>query len=333
MKTRARQIVRTLAPLTVALGLLGCQEAAPKVEAPKPVVVASFYPLYEFARQVAGDRAEVVSLVPPGVEPHDWEPAPADVARVEKAAVFIYNGAGFDPGAERLAKNLAAAGKPVVDATAGLPLRMVDVRDHGHHAHGHGHKHDHGKAKAAAPEGSAKAEEQDPHVWVDPILAKAQVELIRSALAKADPPNAAGYAERAAGFAARLDALHQSYERGLADCARREIVVSHAAFTYLAHRYKLSQVAVMGLSPEAEPSPAELARVVRTVRKLKAKTIFFETLVSKRVAETIAAEVGATTMVLNPIEGLTPDEAKAGKDYLSLMADNLTNLRAALDCK
>ncbi|HYE89373.1 MAG TPA: zinc ABC transporter substrate-binding protein, partial [Terriglobales bacterium] len=193
--------------------------------------------------------------------------------------------------------------------------------------HRHGHKHA-GETPKAATTG-----ERDPHVWVDPLLAKAQVELIRGGLAKADPANAAAYAERAAAFAAKLDGVHGAYERGLAECARREIVVSHTAFTYPAHRYKLVQVGVMGLSPEAEPSPAELARVVRTVRQVKAKVIFFETLVSKRVADTIAAEVGASTMVLNPIEGLTPDEAKAGKDYLGLMGENLTNLRTALECK
>lgn len=298
-----------IALLALAL-LAGCQEA-PKVAAPpRPLVVASFYPLYDFARQVAGDKAEVVSLVPTGVEPHDWEPSPRDAARVEKAAVFIYNGAGFDPGAERLAKNAGAA--VVVEATAGLPLLAVDLP---------GHEKEHGGA------------ERDPHVWLDPTLARRQVEAIRAGLAKADPASADHYASRAAAYATRLATLHDAIGTGLADCRRREIVVSHAAFTYLAHRYKLLQVPVMGLAPEAEPSPAELARVVRLVRRLKATVIFFETLVSPKLAETLAAEVGAKTLVLNPLEGLTADEEKAGKDYVSVMEDNLRNLRLALECR
>ena len=301
-----------------ALAVSGCQEtSAPKTAAARPVVVASFYPLYDFARQVAGDRADVVSLVPAGVEPHDWEPSPRDVARVEKAAVFVYNGAGFDPGAERLVKNAAAGRLVVVEATAGLPLLAVDLP---------AHEKEHGHAKPAS------TARRDPHVWLDPTLARAQVDAIRAALAKADAANADHYARRAASYTARLTALHEAFDAGLAQCRRREIVVSHAAFTYLAHRYKLLQVPVMGMAPEAEPSPADLARAVRVVRRLDAKVIFFETLVSTRLADTLASEVGATTLVLNPVEGLTADEEKAGKDYVSLMEGNLANLRRALEC-
>jgi zinc transport system substrate-binding protein len=296
------------------LALTACQDR-PKTEMPRPLVVASFYPLYDFARNVAGDRAEVVSLVPTGVEPHDWEPSPADVARVEKAAVFIFNGAGFDAGAERLARNAPAGKTVLVEATAGLALLSVDLPGH--------------ERKAAA----ARAPESDPHVWLDPLLARAQVEAIRAGLARADPANAEHYATRAASYAARLSALHDTISQDLAHCARREIVVSHAAFAYLAKRYGLLQVPVMGLAPEAEPSPAELARVVRLVRTLKANVIFFETLVSPRLAQTLAAEVGARTLVLNPLEGLTTDEEKAGRDYVAVMEDNLKSLRAALECR
>jgi zinc transport system substrate-binding protein len=170
-------------------------------------------------------------------------------------------------------------------------------------------------------------------VWLDPTLARVQVEAIRAALARADPVNADHYASKAKSYVARLAALHDAFTAGLARCTRREIVVSHAAFTYLAHRYQLLQVPVMGLAPEAEPSPAELARVVRLVRRMKATVIFFETLVSPRLAETLAAEVGATTLVLNPLEGLTAEEQKAGKDYVRVMEDNLNHLRRALDCQ
>jgi zinc transport system substrate-binding protein len=317
---RLRRLATAVTLATGALAAAGCQESSTPVVAPaRPLVVASFYPLYDFARQVAGEHAEVVSLVPAGVEPHDWEPSPRDVARVEKAAVFVYNGAGFDPGAERLAKTAATGRLVVVEATAGLPLLAVDLPAH-EKAHGH------------APPPAAPGAGRDPHVWLDPTLARAQVDAIRTGLARADPAHAEDYARRAAAYAGRLTALHEAFDAGLARCRRREVVVSHAAFTYLAHRYKLLQVPVMGMSPEAEPSPADLARAVRVVRRLQAKVIFFETLVSGKLAETLAAEVGARTLVLNPVEGLTAAEEKAGKDYLALMEDNLRNLRTALEC-
>jgi len=288
------------------------QAQSPAPAKPKPTVVASFYPLYEFTRQVAGDLAEVTSLVPPGVEPHDWEPAPQDVARLEKARVFVYNGAGFEPWADKLLANLGGKGPVVVVATQGIDLLGADLP-------GHGHERD-------------AATRQDPHAWLDPVLAQKQVESIRAALAQADPENAQRYAANAKAFSERLAAVGDHYERGLAQCARREIVVSHASFAYPAKRYRLTQVPVMGLSPDSEPSPAQLAQIVRFARRHKVTVIFFETLVSPKLAETLAREVGAQTLVLNPIEGLTKDDQAAGKGYIELMEDNLKNLRTALGC-
>lgn len=285
----------------VVLLAVGCDRApAPRT---MPLVVASFYPLYEFARQVAGDRAEVVFLVPTGVEPHDWEPSPQDVARLRQAAAFVYNGAGLEPWAETLVKALGDPGPVLVNATAGVALLP---------------------AEGPGP---------DPHAWLDPVLAQAQVEAIRAGLAKADPDNAERYAGNARAYRERLAALHAAFERGLGWCARREIVVSHAAFAYLARRYGLTMVPVTGLAPEAEPSPAHLAALVRFARRHKVEYIFFETLVSPKLAETLAREVGARTLVLNPIEGLMPEEASAGKDYVALMEQNLENLRTALACR
>ncbi len=282
-----------------ALAAAGCTDAPPSPT--RPLVVATFYPLYEFSAHVAGDRAEVLSLVPPGVEPHDWEPSPQDVARVQRARLLVYNGAGLEPWLGRLLKDSAAPG--AVNATDGLPLA---------------------RGAGGAP---------DPHVWLDPVLAQAMVERIRDALARADPGGAGGYAERARAFQGRLARLHESYEQGLARCERREIVVSHSAFGYLAARYALSVVPVMGLSPEAEPSPARLAAIVRFARERKVKYIFFETLVSPRLADTLAREVGAGTLVLDPVEGISPEQARAGQGYVALMEENLKNLRLALGCR
>ena len=172
--------------------------------------------------------------------------------------------------------------------------------------------------------GSVEASDDDPHVWLDP-LRYAEV-----ALRIGDELGRKPEAER---FADRLRALDAEFRRGLADCERREIVTSHAAFGYLAERYDLEQVAITGLAPEAEPTPGDLKDVVHEVRDVGATTVFFETLVSPRLAETVAREVGAETAVLDPLEGLTEDEVAAGEDYFTVMRANLAALRKALGCR
>ena len=162
----------------------------------------------------------------------------------------------------------------------------------------------------------------DPHVWLDPLL-----------FARIGTKIGAALRRPSSGFVADMRKLDQTYRDGLRDCKRREIVTSHAAFGYLAARYRLEQVAITGLAPESEPSPQQLAHVVEVVRRTHATTVFFETLVSPRLAETVAREVDARTAVLDPIEGLTPDEQKRGDDYLTLMRRNLVALRKALACR
>ncbi|MGH7401500.1 MAG: metal ABC transporter solute-binding protein, Zn/Mn family [Candidatus Rokuibacteriota bacterium] len=281
------------------LALAGC---APAPEPGKPLVVATIYPLWEFSRQVAGERADVVALVPAGVEPHDWEPAPRDVSQVQRASVFVHTGTNLDGWAEQLLSDLGGPRPVVVNTRGGLHLLTI---------------------------GGVT----DPHAWLDPTLARAQVQAIAAGLEPADPAGRAIYARNAKAFVAKLDALDQDFAAGLGDCARREVVTSHAAFGYLARRYRLTQVPVMGLAPEAEPSPADLAAIVKTARRLKVTHVFFETLVSPRLAETLSREIGATTLPLNPIEGVSREEAAAGVGYLELMRANLTNLRTALGCQ
>jgi zinc transport system substrate-binding protein len=291
---------RALGIVAVAALAAACQQSPPL--SGKPLVVASFYPLYEFARQVAGDRADVVSLVPPGVEPHDWEPSPQSLVEVRSARLFVYNGAGFEPWADKLAREAAGGKGLVVDATKGLDLLSTGGRP-------------------------------DPHVWLDPMLARAQVDAVAEGLARVDPANAAAYRDRARAFAERLTRLDRVFAAGLRDCARRDVVTSHAAFAYLTRRYGLTQVPVMGLAPESEPSPAELGAIARLARERQVRYVFFETLVSPRLAEALAREVGAGTLVLNPVEGITREEAAAGKDYVALMEENLQSLRTGLGCR
>ncbi|HEY4912140.1 MAG TPA: metal ABC transporter substrate-binding protein [Methylomirabilota bacterium] len=294
--------MRILIMLAAALVVAGCQQTP--VPDGKPLVVASFYPMYEFARQVAADRAQVISLVPPGVHGHDWEPTPQDVAQVRRARVFVYNGAGFEPWADKLIKEAAGPSTVVVAASAGLTV-----------------------ARTGADGG------MDPHVWLDPVLAQSEVEAIRTGLEHCDPAGKTVYTANAAAYRAKLTALDARFDAGLRDCARREIVVSHAAFGYLTRRYRLEQIAVMGLAPQSEPSPAALAAIVRTARERKVTAIFLEPLVSPRLAETLAREVGVRLLMLNPIEGVTRQEAAEGTGYLDLMARNLESLRTGLECR
>jgi zinc transport system substrate-binding protein len=257
-------------------------------------VVAAFYPLAYAAERVGGPDVRVENLTPPGSEPHDLELAPRTIGDLEAADVVLYLSHGFQPA---VTSAVGDARGTVVDVLEGLPLQ-----------------------RSSGDEGLSA----DPHVWLDPLLFARIVERIGRVL---DAP------ARAAALIRDLRELGRAYRKGLADCARSELVTSHAAFGYLARRYGLTQVSITGLEPEAEPTARQLADVVKVLRRTRATTVFFERLVSPRLAQTVAREVGARTAVLDPIEGLTPSEEARGADYLSLMHSNLTALRRALGCR
>lgn len=313
IETQSQQWMRGLVGvvvLTLALVANGCSLRAPGTG--KPLVMASVYPLAFFASQIGGDAVEVRLLVPPGAEPHDWEPTPRDVAAIGDARLLVYNGAGLEPWIDRLAPSLPATGPRVIEATSGLPLLSVKVPASGGGDHGDG---------------------VDPHVWLDPEMAKAQAEVIRSALTAAMPAEAAGFRQRADRLVQRLDALNRSFTQGLAQCRVRAFVTAHLAFSYLADRYGLEQIAIAGLSPEDTPTPARLAELTRLVRERQVRVVFFEELTSPAVAQTLAREAGARTGVLDPLEGLSDSAAKAGLDYFGVMERNLDALRRAMDCR
>jgi zinc transport system substrate-binding protein len=259
----------------------------------KKTVVAAFYPLAYAAERVGGGKYAIRNLTPPGAEPHDLELTAKTVGSIESADVVLYLSHGFQPAVTDAAKQSSG---DVVDILQGLPL--------------HGAK------------GQEEGLTADPHVWLDPLLFSHVVERIATALHGSAVP-----------LVQQLHRLDSAYRTGLQHCVRKDIVTSHAAFGYLAQRYHLRQVAITGLTPESEPTAQKLADVVRIVKRTHTTTVFFETLVSPRLADTVARETGAKTAVLDPIEGLTPSEQKHGDDYLSLMRRNLVNLRAALGCR
>ncbi|MHB8142221.1 MAG: metal ABC transporter substrate-binding protein [Thermoleophilia bacterium] len=290
-----------VACMALGLGPFGRLGTSP-APAGKVRVTASFYTMAEFARQVGGDRVDVTTMIPAGVEPHEFLPTTQDIAGAYKSQVFVYNGAGLEPWADKISGDLGAGGVVVVNASDGIDLM--------------------------AGEGSA----YDPHVWLDPVLAQREVDNIRDGLIRADPKDRSVYEQNAAAYNQKLAALDGAFRSGLASCARRDIVTSHQAFTYLGKRYGLDVMAISGLSPDEEPPPQKLAEVAQFARQHNIHYIFFERLVNPKLSQTIATEVGAQTLVFDPLEGLTQQEAGRGEDYLSVQRENLANLRRAMEC-
>lgn len=289
----------------LALGTLTACSDSP-ADSGRASVVTGFYPLQFVAEQVGGADVDVVSLAQPGAEPHDMELSPAQIAQVSDADLVLYL-KGFQPQLdEAVAQNAADRAFDVATVTP-----LVGGPNH----------------QGATEDGDANA--PDPHLWLDPTRLAAVAGSVSSRLAQLDPEHAAQYAANGNALVAELNKLDAEFAAGLKNCQRREIVTSHAAFGYLADRYQLKQIALAGLTPETEPTPQQLAEVAATARQYGATTVFYETLVSPKVAETLAGEVGAKTAVLDPLEGLA--EGGSG-DYLSVMRANLAALRTALGC-
>jgi zinc transport system substrate-binding protein len=307
-----RLLLTAAAFLAVGVGLFLLRSE--RAQAPSPgsfandgrvPVVTSFYPLYYFASRVGGEHAAVINITPAGAEPHDYEPTAQDVAAMEDSKLLILLGTGLESWGSRMAKNLHPERTLVVSAGQDLMT---------------GHMVEEGESIV------------DPHVWLSPALAEKMVDRITNAYESVDAPDAAAFRANAAALKNDLDSLDADYRKGLETCAKKDIVTSHAAFGYLARDYGFNQVPIAGLSPDAEPSPKDLADISAFVRQNKIDILFFESLVSPKLAETIAAETGAKTLVLDPIEGLQQDAMAQGQDYLSVMRNNLANLRAALQC-
>src|SRR5919108_1237900 len=261
-------------------------------------VVASFFPLYDFAKHVGGNKVNVTTLVPVGVEPHDWEPTTQQIQRLLSADLFVYNGAGIDKWADKIETKLKA------NASEGLPL-LTD--NNGNH---------------------------DPHTWLDPVLAKRQVELIRNGLIKSDPQNTDYYIRNAQSYIAQLDSLDAEIKSELSTCAKTDFIAFHSAFSYFSNRYGLHQYTILGEDPEGEIQPQTLERLVNLAKQYSIHVIYSEEFLDPRNAQVIADEIpNGKVLVLSPIEGVRADEQQAGIGYLEKMRQNLENLKEGLDCK
>jgi zinc transport system substrate-binding protein len=282
--------------LTFALGALaGCAEDA---GSGRPQVVASFYPLQYVAERIVGDHAEVTNLTKPGVEPHDLELSPRQTADLAGADVVLHE-EGLQPAVDEAVRNDRPA--HVVDAAAVVELQSAEG-DHG----------------------------RDPHFWLDPTLLAEVGRAFTKAISEADSAHADAYRAANEKLQADLQALDAQFRAGLAECRSRALVVSHDAFGYLGRRYDLEVHPIAGLSPDAEPSPRHLAELSDLISTDKITTVFSERQASPKLADTLASDLGISTAVLDPIEGLTSSDES--EDYLSLMRDNLAAIKKAGGC-
>ncbi|GAA5023597.1 zinc ABC transporter substrate-binding protein [Terrabacter aeriphilus] len=314
---------RALASLSVAAavvaGAAACGSDAPgsgSGGSAEGAVVTSFYPVEFATQQIAGGTVPVTVLTKPGAEPHDLELAPQDVGSMTQARLVIYSD-GFQPAVDDAIGQVDPSRVLDVADAAQLTLTAAEEEGHDHADESHG---DH-----AAHSGD------DPHFWLDPKRYAAVAQAIAARLGADDPTHAATYTASAKAFVAKLDALDAEFAKGLASCDSKVVVTSHAAFGYLSQRYGLEQHGISGLSPEAEPSAAGLQEISNLVRSEKVSTIFQETLVEPKFAQTVATSTGATLATLDPVEGITTESA--GTDYFEVMRSNLAALQKGLGCK
>lgn len=329
----------------VVLALSGCggeplTSAQPTAgsEQPRVRVLAAFYPYWYVAQRVGGDRASVGLMTEPGVEPHDLELSPRQVAEIGEVDLVIYQ-KGFQPAVDETVAQQAAEKQLDVNAALGR-APVADDHDHEgetaeeHAEHAEADAHDGETAEEHAEHADEDTHEHgdlatDPHIWLDPDLYSRVATATADALSRIDPAGSAEYQQRAAGLRADLVTLDSEFRSGLGSCARRTVVVNHAAFGHLTERYGLEQVGINGLSPDAAPSPQHLNEVAEQIRSDGTTTVFTETLASPRLAETLANEAGVRTATLDPLEGLAREDSR---DFFSVMRDNLDALRTGLDC-
>ncbi len=269
-------------------------------------VATSFYILEEITRNLGGDSIEVTASPSSGVEAHSFEPTAKNVEQLLSADLFLFMGAGFDTWAKDLEQELIREGVSVIEMANTIDLLTTEV------------------GGDLVP---------DPHVWLDPLLMVEMVNEITDQLSVLDPDNRTTYQERAQIYIDQLTALDSEFTSGLSTCELHEIIVAHDAFTYLGERYGIKINAIAGLSPESSPGARRLGELSQLAEERGIRFIFFEELTSPRLSETLAQEIGASTLVLNPIEGLTTTQREGGENYISIMRSNLDNLHTALLCE
>lgn len=299
-----------------ACGQTNEQDKAGKSD--KIKVVTTFYPMYDFAKNVVGDAGDVQLLIPAGTEPHDYEPSAKDIAKITDADVFVYNSHELETWVKDVLENVDEKKVAVVEAAGSIDLMKGAAHEDDHdeeEADHDDHDHDH---------------ELDPHVWLDPVLAQKEVEAIRDALVKKYPEQKETFEKNAAAYIEKLKDLDTEYKEAFKEAKNKTFVTQHAAFGYLAKQYGLKQESIAGISPDQEPSPSRLAELKKYIQEHNVSVIYFETSASSKVAETLARETKVELAVLNPLESITQKEQDQGEDYISVMKENLEALKKSI---
>jgi zinc transport system substrate-binding protein len=307
------------AALILCLAFASCAKKETGAGAEKRiVVVTTLFPLYDFARNIGQDKVEVTLLLPPGVEAHMFEPRPADMVRIDKADVFVYTDRFMEPWVADLLKSVTNKSLVVVDSSAGVSL----IEEAGHDEAGEepaGHQHG----------------GMDPHIWLDFSNAQKMVDNICAAFVQKDPQNKDFYTDNATACKQKLDQLDGQYRQALEKCKYRTIVhAGHVAFGYMARRYHLTFLsAYKGFSPDSEPSAKNMADLIEKMKQAGVKYVYFEELISPKVAETLAGETGAQLLPLNGAHNVSKDALVRGDTFISIMQRNLDSLKKGLECQ
>lgn len=314
---KSRHIFIKIITLGVVLSflLVGCGNIK-TADKNKILVMTSVYPMAEFTQQVGGDRVEVRGMVPSGTEPHAWEPTSEKLRELYQAKLFVYSGGGMEPWADKIKESIKDKKIMVLEAGAGLFSAEEDHLEHADDPHNHD-THDHGSS--------------DPHIWLDPILASKQVAAIRDALIEVDPAGEDVYKKNAASYIAELEQLDRDFMTMRKNIVHKNFVTTHKAFSYLAKRYDLEQVGIMGITPGVEPTPAEIAKFIKFIIMHDIKYIFAEPLITSKVTGTLLEATGIKVLVLDPLEGLDKNSVASKDNYLTIMKRNLANLKTALE--
>lgn len=312
----------------IVLGIYAISNIAQKSknDSQKITIVATLFPLYDFAKNIGQDKVEVSLLLPPGVEAHSFEPRPSDIVKINETDLFIYTGKFMEPWAEDIIGGISKKDVMIVNASAGIELIKKEegrehetMQEHEHEESARQHEYHNGV---------------DPHIWLDFDNAKIMIDSIAKAIAKKDPANADYYQKNAADYKNKLIKLDNEYKTALAKCQSREIVYGgHYAFGYVSKRYGMEYVAAYGISPNSEPSALDLIKLVEQIKKGNIQYVFYEELVSPKIAETLAKETGAKLLLLNPAGNLTKKDYENRATFLSIMKNNLDNIKIGLGCE
>lgn len=314
MNKKKRIGLVTLASIVMML-VIGCgNQESTQPETDKLNVVTTFYPMYDFTKNVAGDEAEVTLLLEAGTDTHGYEPSAKEVAAISDADVFVYNSEEMEVWVSSVLESIDTENTVIVNASEGISLLESTEEDHHDENEEEGHHH-----------------EVDPHIWLDPVLAQEEITNIKEGLVAADPKNEEIYETNATQYNEKLQALDQEFTNAFSDATNRVFVTQHAAFAYLANRYDLEQVSIAGISTEEEPSPAKLAELQDYINANDIHYIYYAETSSSKIAETLANETGTELEILNPIEGITAEDQEKGTDYIQLMKNNLAALQKSIN--